>query len=247
MAKRKKENEESSQENLGQDSDAADNFGLPEIDYKPLDRNEVVQEQPMEETPVQSEPEPEPQFEAPKYQETHEEIADFADEDEPSSKAPLFISLIIGLVLIGAGFLIYKYWYVPKAKAKQEQLAKEEADKKKQAEDARIAKEKEEADRQRQAAEAAAKVKPAVGTIETLSAPTRRYFVIVTSDIDDDLVMDFAQKLSAKGVSSKIIPASSKGKFCRLAIADFDSYREAQSSADAAKGDYGSALWVMRY
>jgi hypothetical protein len=32
-----------------------------------------------------------------------------------------------------------------------------------------------------------------------------------------------------------------------LAIGDFDSYVDAQSSADASKGEYGNALWVMKY
>ena len=92
-----------------------------------------------------------------------------------------------------------------------------------------------------------ANAKPVIGTIETLTAPTRRYYVIVTSDIDDDLLMDYAKKLSEKGVSTKIIPPFGGKNFYRLAIADHDSFASAQTNADAAKSDYGNTVWVLRY
>ena len=65
--------------------------------------------------------------------------------------------------------------------------------------------------------------------------------------IDDDLLMDYAKKLSAKGVSTKIIPPFGDNKFYRLAIADQDSFALAQSNADAAKADYGAGVWVIKY
>jgi len=241
MAKRKKDNEDAAQDSSG---DSEDNFGLPEIDYKPLDRTEVVPEPPV----TESQPEPEPQVEQPRpSEELREENRDYSEEDNQSSSAPMIIILTIVLVLGISGFLVYKYWYVPRAKAKQEQLVKEAADKKKKDEDARLAKEKEEAERQRLAAEAAANAKPAVGTIETVSAPTHRFYVIVSSSIDNDLIMDFAKKLSAKGISSKILPSLGNSKFHRLSIGDFGSYGDAQSSADASKAEYGNSLWVIKY
>lgn len=241
MAKSKKDNENQPEGNPGNSDDSADNFGLPDIEYKPLDREQEgaqVSHEPVQE----SEPEP-----VDSGGSDSGEGSDELYEDEPKSNAPVFIGLIIGVVVIVAGFLIYKYWYVPRGeKAKQEQLAKE-AEEKRKADEARIAQEKEEAERKRLEAEAAAKAKPAEGTIETLSERTRRWFVIVTSDIDDDLVMDYAKKLSAKGVSTKIIPPYGKYKYYRLSIADFDTFNAAQSSADGSKGEYGNGLWVMKY
>jgi len=227
MAKSKKDNED--QPANGDDS--ADNFGLPDIEYKPLDRdqNEPVKDEPKSRATNVS-----------------EETSDVYDDEEPSSKAPVFVTLIVLVVIAVAGFLVYKYWYVPRGeKAKQEKLAKE-AEEKRLAEEARLAQEKAEAERKRLEAEAA-NAKPAVGTIETLTGRTSRWFVIVTSDIDDDLVMDYAKKLSSKGVSSKIIPPYGKYKFFRLGIGDFDDFTGAQSSADASKGEYGNDLWVMKY
>ena len=165
-----------------------------------------------------------------------------------SSLTSLKTAVLGILVVLLAGGLIYLYVIKPRneaaEKARIEQLAKDAALKKK-AEEERLAKEKEEAERKR--LEELANAKPAVGTIETLSAATRRYYVVVSSDIDDDLLMDYAKKLSEKGVSTKIIPPFGGKKFYRLSIADFDTFALAQNNADAAKADYGKSVWVVRF
>ena len=71
--------------------------------------------------------------------------------------------------------------------------------------------------------------------------------MVISSDIDDDLIMDYAKKLSKKGVSSKIIPPHGKVKFFRLAISEADSYSDAQGKADGLKGDYSDGAWVVKY
>ncbi len=218
-----------------------DNFGLPDIEYKPLDQLDPAK--PAEDEPAKGEETSRVHTfskesiaqETPVYEE---------DEDDGGSKSGMVITVLIGLVVVVAAFLIYKFVYLPKEKAKQELLAKEKADAAKKAEDERLAKLAEE---ERLKREAAANTKPAIGTIETLTARTGHYYVIVTSDIDGDLVMDYAKKLSAKGTGSKIIPPFGKWKFYRLGIGDYDSFASAQSSADASKADYGNALWVMKY
>jgi hypothetical protein len=88
---------------------------------------------------------------------------------------------------------------------------------------------------------------PTVGTIETLTDRTRRYYVVISSAVDGDLVMDYAKRLSEKGVSTKIIPPFGKYKFSRLAIGDYDTFASAQTYADAAKADYGGEVWVLRF
>jgi hypothetical protein len=127
----------------------------------------------------------------------------------------------------------------------EQKQAAEKAERDKQA---RLAKEQEEA-RQRAIADslAIANAKPAVGAIETLSERTRRYYVVISTAIDDDLVMDYARKLSKQGVGTKIIPPFGKTKFYRLAIADHDTYAKAQANADEVKGNYGSEVWVVRF
>lgn len=247
MAKRK-DNPENEGENLNEGNNGDDNFGLPDIEYKPLDSPEETSkdsstidfssDMDTEKTIQNSE------------QEEREKNYSYTPAEEPKSNAPVIIAVIIGLVLIVAGFLVYQYWYIPKAeKTKKIELAKQLEDKKNKDEKARLAKEKEEAERRRLEEEkaAAANVMPAQGTIETLSGRTGRYYVVVTSDIDDDLIMDYAKKLSANGTSTQVIPPYGKSKFSRLTLGNFDTFAEAQTSADGLKATYGAGVWVIKY
>lgn len=225
-----------------------DNFGLPDINYKPLDQPSEPSATP--EAIAHSEPASGYAYSTAEPGSTASSSDDTSSEsyEEPKSKAPIILGIVIVLVLLVAGYLIYNFVYKPKAEAdrvKKEQLAKESLLKKQQAEAAALAKKQEEEERRRQ--EELAKATPPVGTIETMTGPTKRYYVVVSSDIDDDLLMDFAKKLSAKGVSTKIIPPFGGKNFYRLAIADHDSFGSAQSNADAVKTDYGSAVWVIKY
>ena len=234
MAKRKKDED---QENASNPNES-ENFGLPEIEYKPLERNETNPETEQDQ-PSASEPVHEPVADQPQYE--------YVPPVEDKSKAPVVISIVIGLVIILAGFFLYYYVYKPNAeKEKQEQIA--EAARKKAEADRQAKLRAAEAERKRKEAEEAAKnAKPAEGTIETLSARTGRWYVVVTSAVDGDLIMDYAKKQSAKGKSSKIIPPYGKWKFHRLAIADYDTFANAQTNADAAKAEYGSGVWVIKY
>ncbi len=223
-----------------------ENFGLPDIEYKPLDQS--TERKSTEEAAASTDS-------GNSYTSTPGDSGgstpdsgyDPSNLEEPKSKAPFILGVVIVLVLVVAGYLIYNFVYKPSQaeKARIEQLAKEALEKKKQEEAARLARQREEEERKRQ--EELANAKPAVGTIETLSDRTKRYYVIVTSDIDDDLLMDYAKKLSEKGVSSKIIPPFGGKNFYRLAIADHDTFAAAQSNADAVKAEYGNAVWVIKY
>jgi len=216
-----------------------DNFGLPDIEYKPLDQLEDTHQQAEE--PTKKEDQPSHEQSMPDA----ESSAVYDDEEEEKSNAPTIISIIIGVVVLVAGFMIYKYVYQPKQeKARLEQIAKEKAEADKKAEEVRLAKLAED---ERLKREAEAKAKPAVGAIDTLRQRTGHYFVIIASSIDGDLSMDRAKKLSAKGINSKIIPPFGKWKFYRLGIGGFDSFASAQTSADASKAEYGDAVWVMKY
>ena len=140
MAKRRK-TDDPSQDNLENQNDA-DNFGLPDLEYKPLDTQEAPAE-PEEEELVQEETQPQSTYqqETESTQKITYQEETYITEDEPSSKAPMIIGLIIGLVILVGGFLIYAYVYKPKMeeKAKREQIArelreKEEADRKRKPE-----------------------------------------------------------------------------------------------------------------
>src|SRR5882672_10354869 len=219
-------------DDTNKNSNDEDNFGLPDIEYKPLDQ--LDSSNPPEETVRET-----------SNVNTSRETPVYEEEEEEGSGTGRIIGWIVVLVVLVGAFLAYRYVYVPKKeKEKQEQLAKEKAlqmEKAKTDSLARIAEE------ERLKREAEANAKPTVGAIETLGQRTGHYFVIISSSVDGDLAMDRAKKLSAKGVSSKIIPPFGKWKFYRLGIGDFDSFASAQSSADASKSEYGDALWVMKY
>src|SRR5579871_487257 len=199
-----------------------DNFGLPDIEYKPLDE---LKTSSSSEEPVKVEEHREENT----YKSERENVPIYDDEEEQPSRAPLVIGIIIVLVVLVGGFMLYQYWYKPKQEKAKRELAeqlKKDADAK--AEQERLAKLAEEERLKKEAEDA----KPKIGTIETLSQRTGRYYVIISSSVDGDLAMDRAKKLSDKGIGSKIIPPFGKWKYFRLGIGDFDSFASAQSSAD---------------
>jgi hypothetical protein len=242
MAKRKKP-DEPSQENQEPTNDA-DNFGLPDIDYKPLDR---TQEAPPEvPSTVQQESTSGSRYSGPPESSNTPTYSYM--EEENKSKAPVIIGVAVLVVVLVAAFLIYQYVYKPNQAAK---AAKELADRRQRDADTKARQEQEarEADeaRRRQASLDSLNAIPKVGTIETLTDRTRRYYVVVSSAVDADLTMDYAKRLSTKGVSTKIIPPFGKYKFSRLAIGDYDTFASAQTSADAAKAEYGNEVWVLKF
>lgn len=241
MAKRKKDAEDQN-ENLNENNGGEDNFGLPDIEYKPLDE-------------IKPEPAPEPQpVEEPVTTSTYQQetkvtestFSGYAAEEE--SKTPVIIGLVIVLVVAVSGYLIYEFVYKPQAeKERKEQLAREN-EKKKKEEEARLAREREEEEaRKRREAEEAAKATPTNGEIVSLTEKTGRYYVVIASAVDGDLVMDYAKKLSEKGTGSKIIPPFGKWKYYRLAVSDHDTFANAQTVADQSKAQYGDAIWVIKY
>jgi hypothetical protein len=256
MARRKKQNEDQPTPENTNESD--DTFGLPEIEYEPIKREEQPQK---EEAPTESSFSESSQSETSQSSDFSEPVAEpvedsggseyrptYIEEEEESSNLPKILGILAVLLIIAGGiwyFLVYK----PKQddlaeKAKQEQLAKEEAANKKKLEDEETQRR---ADEERRKADSLANATPKEGAIETLSERTGRYYVVISSAIDDDLIMDHAKLLSAKGVSSKIIPPFGKVKFFRLAVAEGDTYASAQTTADGLKGEYGDGAWVVKY
>lgn len=264
MARRKKQNEDQPQENLDSSDDT---FGLPEIEYEPLKREETEEDviktettEPPPETPFAEEEQP---AELPKEEEpVKEEYVEDNQFYEPSysysyqDEKPAIWPKVLGflaVLLIAGGAIWYFVSYRPKqlaaeAKERRELLAIQEEARKKETE--RLAEQQRIQEEQRQTAAAAAVsvATPTAGVIETLSGRSGRYYVVIASAIDGDLIMDYAKKLSSKGVTTKIIPPFGKSKFHRLSVAEGDTYANAQATADGMKGgEYGDKVWVVKY
>ena len=290
MARKKKQTNEPPPENL---DNTDDTFGLPEVEYQPLQRGEPERieepvaetppEPPAEETPevvvinetpqYEPEPEPVPEREEPspfefregaihedvhsnedtsereRYGDVHQPYTpSYSYQDETPSPWPKILGILLVLLLIGGGiwyFMMFRPAQQAKAEQERKELAAVQEDaRRKEAERQAALKRQEE----QKVAEAAPPPKPAIGTIETLSGRSGRYYVVIASSIDGDLIMDYAKRLSANGVSTKIIPPFGKSSFHRLAVADGDTYQTTQAIADELKGgDYGDKLWVVKY
>lgn len=243
MARRKKSNEdEPNNENLGNKNDSDDTFGLPDIEYKPLNREEETSSTSESQPAAQVDP-PRTEYEPKPMEQTPEYSYDPDEESTPVWPKVLGIMLVIVLAL-GAVWYFFSY----KPAQEKARLEKERIEQEAQKEQDRIA-----AEQQRLRDEAEQKRLDSLanisktGLIETLSERTRRYYVVVASAVDDDLLMDYAKKLSATGVNCKIIPPFAKYKLFRLSIGDGDTFASAQDMANAKKAEYGEALWVLKY
>ena len=224
-------------------------FGLPEIEYQPLNREETTSTtSTTETTSTSSYSQPEPEYHREEVRRDFDTTNNYEDDDNDGSVWPKIFGILAILALAGVAYWFFGV-YQPAQRAEKDRLANEQkaADARK-AEEARLAAEQAAKDAEQRRADSLANLAPKQGSIETLSERTRRYYVVAASAIDGDLLMDRAKTLSAKGVSCKIIPPFGKAKFYRLAIAEGDTYASAQTTADGMKGgEYGDALWVIRY
>ena len=245
MARKKKTDEdESLNQNAGNPNDSDDTFGLPDIEYKPLDREEATASTPSSETkPEEETPAPSTYENVQKPMEQQPEYA-YDPEEESSPVWPKVLGILL-VIAIALGAVWYFMSYKPAQE--KERLAKEQREQAEQKERDRLAEEQRLRDEAAQRkADSLANI-PKVGVFEVLTERTMRYYVIVASAVDDDLLTDYAKKLSEKGVGTKLIPPFGKYKLYRLAIADGDTFASTQEVANGKKAEYGDALWVLKY
>jgi hypothetical protein len=244
MARRKKQDEEPSPENVNSNSD--DTFGLPEIEYQPLQRDEPRKEAEPASEPASENQKTYTEMEREEVQQ-NEYNTYYNNDDEGNSPWPKILG-IAALLLVTAAAVWYFAMYRPKQikeAADKARLEQEAADAKLREDE--LAESKRLEDERRRADSLASIATPATGTIDTLSERTGRYYVVVASAIDGDLIMDYAKKLAPKGVSPKIIMPYDTIKFYRLAVAEGDTYRSTQARADELKAEYTDGAWVIKY
>jgi hypothetical protein len=171
-----------------------------------------------------------------------------------SNRTGMIVGILIVLVLLLVGVWYFMSYRPEQIALEKDRLAQEQRDQE-AAEAQRLAQE-EEAQKRAAAAEAArlaelerqqAEATPEIGTIETISSRTGRYYVVVASAVDGDLAMDYANKLIQDGYNIKIIQPYGSVIFHRVAIRDLDSWAEAANVANDLKGQYGEGVWVKKY
>ena len=257
MARRKKP-EDQPDENTDQNAGNDDTFGLPEIEYQPINRETTP---PPPDVPA---PEPQEQINQPQYTEEQpvtntpmerdevrqtEYTSTYYDEDEGNSPWPKILGIAALLLIIGAAGW-YFGWKKPNdtaAKIKLQEQEQARLDSARRQQDLEAAEQRRIADENQRRADSVANATPAVGTIETLNERTGRYYVVVASAIDGDLLMDYAKKLSEKGVNAKIIAPYGNVKFHRLTVAQGETFAATQQTADQLKSEYTEGAWVIKY
>lgn len=210
-------------ENTGYHLEDTDDFGLPETDFHPIEREEEVP----------------PQFEEPRY---------YVEDEEESSKGWI-VATIIGLVLL-VGLAVYLFlfngvdqvasWFGEEEPVQQEVVVATP-------EPEPVIEEP----TYEEPVEEPVYEEPSLVTyqgIERISSPIGRTFVVVASFVDYDLAMDYAQQLEAQGVGSKVLDPTQRAPLIhRVAIADFETFTEGVENIDSYRAEYGENVWILKY
>jgi hypothetical protein len=272
MARRKKQiDEQASENNDNINNDADESFGLPEVAYEPIKRDEP---EPIEDVQPVEEVIEELEVETPEETVTNdyvEEVVDtetstvqeediltqeeerytppqFDDYEEESSALPKVLLVLVILALIGAGIWYFGFYKPAESERLRQAAEVARIDSLRRVKDAEEQRLRLEAEQRIADSLANLNAKPLIGTIEALNQKTNRYYVVVASALDKDLLMDHAKKLSKTGTSTYIIPPFGKTQFSRLAVDVRDSFADAQNLADELKnGEFGNDIWVVRF
>lgn len=85
------------------------------------------------------------------------------------------------------------------------------------------------------------------GTIERITSATGRFYIIVSSSIDGDLAMDYANKMAEEGNSVRLIEPYDGQRFYRVSLGDYDTWDQATSSSTSFSTTDGDAPWILKY
>ena len=210
-----------------------DDFGLPKSDYEPIEREEG-------DVP--------PPFEEPTY------YTEEPEEEEEKSQEGLIIAAIIGLlVLIGLGVYLFGFngkeqvasWFGDEEKApKLNSTPAPESD----PEPAVVYKETEPVVEEEEFVPETTSQPGTYTSIEAITAPTGRSYIVIGSFVDEDLARDFGETLMQNGTGIRILSPTERAPLLhRVAVADFDSFSDALTQIEDYKLTYGESTWVLKY
>lgn len=204
----------------------SDDFGLPEVKYEPIEREE----------------EDLPEFEEPQYYEREEEVE---EEEEDDSKKGLIIFGIIAVVLV-AGLSIYLFLF-----GGVEQVSGWFAD---DPEPEPVTEVVEPEPEPEPIPEPEPEPEPEIdplapySDISTISAPSGRSFIVVGSFVDEDLARDFSNELMGQEIGSRILAPTDRAPLMhRVAVADYETFDEAMNEVTLFRNKYGDQTWVLKY
>ncbi|MEM9417091.1 MAG: hypothetical protein AAF963_01940 [Bacteroidota bacterium] len=89
--------------------------------------------------------------------------------------------------------------------------------------------------------------KSAKGTITKINKPQDRYYIIVSSFIDDDLAFDYANQLASQATDVMLILPSPGQYFYRVALDQKATLYDANEKLEEIKAIYGQNAWILKY
>lgn len=210
------------QDNSHAQTDDQDDFGLPEVEYSPIEREDEMP----------------PAFEQPVY---------YSDDEEEGVNKSWIIAGIIGFFVI-MGLAVYLFlfngidqisaWfeepepaYVAPVVEQAPPVVEEPAP-------------------EPEVVEPTPTVNPLAPYqgISTVSERMRRSYIVVASFVDADMAQDFGQQMTGKNVGVKIIQPTSRSPLLhRVAVADFGTFEEAMQQIESFRNEYGPNVWVLKY
>ena len=208
----------------------SDDFGLPNVSYNPLDRQESSY---SEELPHN---EPEEKIEERYYN---------YEEKKGSQALAVVAFFIVFLGILGA-----LYWFLIREEPTPEPVEQipEEAFTPTEP----LPSENEfttPSDEPEEAApvEEEPEPEPQMGSLHVVTGASSQYYIVMGSFIDDDLAKDYSARLNAQGLNTYLIEPYGANKFYRLGVGTFNTWGEAASRLQELKQTYGEQLWVLKY
>lgn len=213
-------------------SDPDEDYGLPKIEIKPLQKAESTQEK----VPVVPSETTAPEAASPGRMEAELPRPSLNTDSEENGKSYgwLVMLLIFAAILVG-GWFYYDYSFNGEGKAeKPESIIKETVPE--------------------PAPPLQEPVDEPVEEVETFSlteiqsrADRPRYFLVVASFIDEDLAKDHAEKLHAGKMNTFLVYPYGEIAYYRLAIGQFESFALAAEEIAKVKDNFKENLWVLKY
>ena len=243
--------EEASEEETAPEEPIVEEERVEDVEDESDSEEEVAEDAPVADEDVDSESE----IDSDQEEESIEEEAVVEDSPKrtyvppkPESNAPkVIIALLITIVVSVAAW--YFIFYKPQADVAEK--AKIEAENKKAMDDRKAAEAKKLAEQRQAEINAAAVEEEAAveeATFNIITEPTQRYYIVVSSSIDADAATDYGKLLASKGFNTALLSPKGKKKYNRLTIGgNYDTFVNAQEAANKLKGEFGDALWVLKY
>lgn len=211
-------------------SDPDEDYGLPKIEIKPIQKAESKQEKkvataPVDEGAAKNDLSP---------TEKAENTSTSATEERGKSYSWLVMILVLAGILVGGWFYYNSSSIGELAVEKTEPIVQEQVP--------------EPAPPAQEVVEAPVEEVETFTLTEIKSRIDRpRYFLVVASFIDEDLAKDRAEELQAKQMNTFLVYPYGDIAYYRLAIGQFESFALAAEQIEKEKDNFKENLWVLKY